>query len=48
MAQDDYEPDATVWRAVTELEKQFYTKKEIAKALFDASVELMNESQANR
>ena len=36
----DYEPEATVWKAVAELEQQFFTRQEIAEALEGAADDL--------
>lgn len=44
MKPDEYDPEATVWRAVAELERKHFTKAEIADALFEAEATLVRES----
>lgn len=39
------EPEYETWKLVMELQKNFYTKREIAHALEDAAMTLMLESE---
>lgn len=41
---DDYDPDASVWRAVAELERKGFTKGEIADTLAEVSIAVRDES----
>lgn len=41
---DDYDPDATIWGAVSELEQKGYTKLEISMALDTVAESLDSET----
>lgn len=43
MNPDEYDPEATVWRAVAELERKHFTKEEIADALWQVTDTLDKE-----
>lgn len=41
---DEYDPDATVWEAVAELERKGFTKRETADVLRDVTETLLDET----
>lgn len=43
MTPEKHDPEATVWRAVAELERKHFTKEEIAEALYQVDVQLSHE-----
>lgn len=44
MESEEYDPEATVWRAVADLERKHFTREEIARSLVDVSTDVARDA----